>query len=66
MNLKDVEMKNIIEKIAQWTGKTVIPSDQAMTQKLTIYAPEKMPRSKALLKLYSALRMKGFSARGGG
>ncbi len=38
MNLKDVEMKNIIEKIAQWTGKTVIPSDQAMTQKITIYA----------------------------
>ena len=61
VNLKDVEMKNIIEKIAQWTGKTVIPSDQAMTQKLTIYAPEKLPRSKALLRIYSALRMKGFS-----
>ena len=61
MNLKDVEMKNIIEKIAQWTGKTVIPSDQAMTQKITIYAPDKMPRSKALLKIYSALRMKGFN-----
>jgi general secretion pathway protein D len=60
VNLKDVEMKNIIEKIAQWTGKTVIPSDQAMTQKITIYAPEKMPRSKALLKIYSALRLKGF------
>jgi general secretion pathway protein D len=61
VNLKDVEMKNIIEKIAQWTGKTVIPSDQAMTQKITIYAPDKMPRSKALLKIYSALRMKGFT-----
>jgi type II secretory pathway component GspD/PulD (secretin) len=61
VNLKDVEMKNIIEKIAQWTGKTVIPSDQAMTQKITIYAPEKMPRSKALLKIYSALRLKGFT-----
>ncbi len=60
VNLKDVEMKNIIEKIAQWTGKTVIPSDQAMTQKITIYAPDKMPRSKALLKIYSALRMKGY------
>jgi general secretion pathway protein D len=60
VNLKDVEMKSIIEKIAQWTGKTVIPSDEAMKQKITIYAPEKMPRSKALLKIYSALRMKGF------
>lgn len=61
VNLKDVEMKNIIEKIAQWTGKTVIPADdQAMTKKITIYAPEKMPRSKALLTIYSALRMRGY------
>ncbi|MGE5296592.1 MAG: secretin N-terminal domain-containing protein [Solirubrobacterales bacterium] len=60
VNLKDVEMKNIIEKIAQWTGKAVIPTDEAMKQKITIYAPDKLPRSKALLKIYSALRMKGF------
>lgn len=60
INLKDVEMKNIIEKIAQWTGKTVIPHDEAMKQKVTIYAPEKMPRKKALEKIYSALRMKGY------
>ena len=62
INLKDVEMKNIIEKIAKWTGKTVIPHDEAMKQKLTIYAPEKLPRSKALRKIYSALRMKGYVA----
>lgn len=62
INLKDVEMKNIIEKIAKWTGKTVIPGDEAMKQKITIYAPEKLPRSKALKKIYSALRMKGYVA----
>jgi len=39
VNLKDVEMKSIIDKIAQWTGKTVIPHDEAMKQKVTIYAP---------------------------
>ncbi len=60
VNLKDVEMKNIIDKIAQWTGKTVIPHDEAMKQKVTIYAPDKMPRKKALEKIYSALRMKGY------
>jgi general secretion pathway protein D len=60
VNLKDVEMKNIIEKIAQWTGKTVIPHDDAMKQKVTIYAPEKLPRKKALEKIYSALRLKGY------
>ncbi len=61
VNLKDVEMKNIVEKIAQWTGKVVIPNDEAMKQKITIYAPDKLPRSKALQKIYSALRMKGFT-----
>lgn len=61
INLKDVEMKNIIEKIAAWTGKVVIPTDEAMKQKITIYAPDKLPRSKALLKIYSALRIKGFT-----
>jgi len=60
VNLKDVEMKNIIEKIAQWTGKVVIPNDEAMKQKITIYAPDKLPRSKALQRIYSALRMKGY------
>ncbi len=62
INLKDVEMKSIIEKIAKWTGKTVIPDDEAMKQKITIYAPNKLPRSKALRKIYSALRMKGYVA----
>jgi general secretion pathway protein D len=59
VNLKDVEMKNIIEKIAQWTGKTVIPHDDAMKLKITIYAPDKQPRNKALAKIYNALRLKG-------
>jgi general secretion pathway protein D len=62
VNLKDVEMKNVVEKIATWTGKIVLPSDEALKQKITIYAPEKLPRSKALATIYSALRMKGFVA----
>lgn len=60
VNLKDVEMKKIIDKIAEWTGKTVIPHDDAMKQKITIYAPQKLPRAQALATIYSALRMKGF------
>ncbi len=62
VNLKDVEMKQIIDKIASWTGKTVIPHEEVMKQKITIYAPEKLPRIKALEKIYSALRMKNFIA----
>ena len=62
VNLKEFEMKNIMEKLAAWTGKTIIPSDDAMKLKITIYASEKLPRSKALANIYSALRMKGIIA----
>jgi general secretion pathway protein D len=62
INLKDVEMKDIIQKLAAWTGKVIIPSDDAMKQRVTIYAPDKLPRSQALSHIYSALRMKGFIA----
>lgn len=62
INLKDVEMKDIIQKLAAWTGKVIIPSDEAMKQRVTIYAPDRLPRSQALSHIYSALRMKGFVA----
>ncbi len=62
VNLKNVEMKTIIAKLAEWTGKVIIPTDEAMKQRITIYAPEKLPRSKAISKIYSALRMKGYIA----
>ncbi|MHC4557612.1 MAG: secretin N-terminal domain-containing protein [Planctomycetota bacterium] len=62
VNLKNVEMKSIVQKLAEWTGKVIIPADEALKQKVTIYAPEKLPRSKALAKIYSALRMKGYVA----
>jgi general secretion pathway protein D len=60
VNLKSVEMKSIIEKLAEWTGKVIIPTDEALKQKVTIYAPEKLPRSDALRVIYSALRLKGY------
>jgi len=63
VNLKDVQMKDIIKKLADWTGKTIIPADdESMKQKITIYAPKKLPRSKALAMIYSALRLKGYIA----
>jgi len=65
LNLKDVEMKSIIQKIAEWTGKVIIPSSEAMSQKVTIYSAEKLPRSQALAHIYSALRMKGYVAEHG-
>jgi hypothetical protein len=62
INLKDVEMKLIIQKIADWTGKVVIPTEDIMKEKITIYAPGRLPRNEALEQVYGALRLKGYSA----
>jgi type II secretory pathway component GspD/PulD (secretin) len=62
LNLKDVNMKDIIEKLAKWTGKVVIPDDEVMKLKLTIYAPDKLHRDEALNMIYRALREKGYLA----
>jgi len=59
LNLNDVPMKDILKKLADWTGKTIIPDDESKKLKVTIYAPDKLPRSEALSMIYAALRMKG-------
>ncbi|MCF7974776.1 MAG: hypothetical protein K9N55_13240 [Phycisphaerae bacterium] len=66
INLQSVEMKFIIPKIADWTGKTVIPDDGIMRLKISIYAPRMLPRAKALEKIYGALRMQGYVAEESG
>jgi len=62
LNLKDVQMKDIVQKLAEWTGKVIIPDDESMKQKVTIYSSKKLPRDQALLMIYSALRAKGIIA----
>lgn len=62
LNLNDVAMKEILKKLAEWTGKTIIPDDEAKKLKVTILAPDKLPRSEALSMIYAALRMKGYVA----
>ena len=62
LNLKDVQMKDIIKKLADWTGKVIIPHDDVMKLKVTIYSKEKVPRSEALALLFRVLSEKGFVA----
>ena len=60
VQLSDMEMKNIIQKLAEWTHKPVIPvNDEIMQTKITIYSPEKLPRDKALSLLVAALYARG-------
>ena len=63
VNLNNVEMKNVIQTLGDWTGKPIIPtSDEVMKQKITIYSSEKIPRSKALSLIYAALHARGVIA----
>ena len=62
VNFENVGAGTVIEKLAEWTGKTIIPTAELMKQKITIYAPEKMPRSKAVAIIYNSLHSKGYIA----
>ena len=63
ISLNNTDMKTIIQKLTDWTGRVVIPTDEALRVRVTIYAPERVPRSKALALIYSALRKKGYVAK---
>jgi type II secretory pathway component GspD/PulD (secretin) len=60
LSLKEVEVKNLLSKIREWTGKPIIPVGDALKQKITIYSGEKIPRSQALRLIFRALREQGY------
>lgn len=62
LNLNDVAMSEIIPRLAEWTGKVIIPHQDMLALKITIYATKKMPRAEALARIYDVLRSKGFIA----
>jgi type II secretion system protein D len=67
INLQNVAMNSIIDKISKWTGKVVIPTnDMVMQQRVTIYAPNKIKRAEALALIFAALRAKGVAVEQSG
>ncbi len=63
INLDDVEIKTLLPKLGEWTGKAIIPTnDELMKTKITIYYAKKKPRSEALSLIYDAMRAKGVVA----
>ena len=62
VNLKDTTVKDLLGKIAGWTGKVIIPDEKVVNQKLTIVSDQKLPRRTVLRVIYAALREKGFVA----
>jgi type II secretory pathway component GspD/PulD (secretin) len=63
INMNNVNMSSIIQRLTEWTGKTIIPDDEALRVRLTIYSPNMVTKSKALSLVYSALLKKGFVAK---
>ncbi|MBN1126855.1 MAG: hypothetical protein JXA82_17750, partial [Sedimentisphaerales bacterium] len=63
INLNNVEMRIIIQKLGDWTGKPIIPTtDEVLQKRITIYASQRVPRSRALSLVYAALRARGVIA----
>ncbi len=61
VNFNNVEMKFVIEKLAEWTGKIIIPTADTMSQKITTYGPKKVQKSQAVEMIYHALRLIGYT-----
>jgi len=61
VNLNNVQMKDIIKTLADWTDKVIIPADDAMKEKITILSPKRLPRPEAISMIYTALNAKGIN-----
>ncbi|MDP3027846.1 MAG: secretin N-terminal domain-containing protein [Nanoarchaeota archaeon] len=61
VNLKDVEIKNVIQQISEWTGKIIIPNEELMKQRITIYSPTLLSKEQALETIYTTLNERGYT-----
>ncbi|MBN2511741.1 MAG: hypothetical protein JXB18_02275 [Sedimentisphaerales bacterium] len=63
LNLNNVEMRNIIKMLGDWTGKAIIPSsDEIMQTRITVYSPQRVTRAQALGLIFMALQSRGVIA----
>ncbi|MCP4711580.1 MAG: hypothetical protein GY869_23420 [Planctomycetes bacterium] len=62
INLPNVQMQTIVERLSQWTGKAIVPGEDALDERISIYSAERVPRSEALNLIYAALRDRGIIA----
>ncbi len=60
VNLSQLDINDIVQKIKEWTGKEVVPDTSAMNLHITVFSPNSMRRSDALKLLYTVIRENGF------
>lgn len=63
ISLTNVRMSSIIQILLRWVAKPIIPSDEIMNERISIYVGERIPRDKALSLIYAALERKGIAHR---
>jgi len=62
INLSNVEMKELLQKISEWTGKVIHYSDEELMKlKISIYSSKRLTRSKTLEQIWFALRERGYT-----
>ena len=60
VQFRDQEIKQLIDTIALWTGKSVIPKQTALAPiKITVVSDKKMPKGDALNLIFQAFRLNG-------
>lgn len=60
LNLVQLEMKKLLPKMADWTGKVIIPDQKLEKVKLTIYSNGKHTKDEILGHIYAALEIQGY------
>ena len=65
-NLNGVDIRSLVQTLMNWTGKSIIPTSGAENVRITVFAPQMLPKSKALELLYKALRVQGYVAEDDG
>ena len=65
-NLNGVDIRSLVQTLMSWTGKSIIPTSGAENVRITVFAPQMLPKNKALELLYKALRVQGYVAEDDG
>ncbi len=67
VNLNGVDIRNLVQILTRWTGKSIIPTNGAENVRITVFGAQQMlPKSKALELVYKALRVQGYVAEDDG
>jgi type II secretory pathway component GspD/PulD (secretin)/beta-lactamase regulating signal transducer with metallopeptidase domain len=60
LSVSNLALRNILDLLAKLTGKKITAADEAQKINIMVYAPNKIPKSKAIQLIYGAINESGF------